>query len=120
MDNHDYTPGDQFDAQKWWIGVLGCSIFDYILLIAEWQHANDSISPTCGIIKTRKRKRHQKTDIMHSPSVNILCLRQKSDFMQTSSAGPSGSKKSTKDPNQALQEFVQQQNDPASDVSPCC
>ena len=24
MDNADYTPGDQFDAQEWWIGVLEC------------------------------------------------------------------------------------------------
>ena len=24
MDNADYTPGAQFNAQKWWIGVLEC------------------------------------------------------------------------------------------------
>lgn len=35
MDNADYRPGDQFDAQAWWIGVLECSIFDYILLTTK-------------------------------------------------------------------------------------
>jgi hypothetical protein len=35
MDNSDYTPGDQFDAQEWWIGVLERLIFDYILLTTK-------------------------------------------------------------------------------------
>jgi hypothetical protein len=35
MDNADYTPGDHFNAEKWWIGVLECSIFDYILLTTK-------------------------------------------------------------------------------------
>jgi len=46
-------------------------------------------------------------------------LRQISHSLQISSAGSSRSKKSAKDPNKALQEFVQQQNDAASDVSIC-
>jgi hypothetical protein len=62
MDNDDYTPGDQFDAEDWWIGVYEYSIFDYIMLITKRQHGSESISPTCGVTKTRKRKRHQKTD----------------------------------------------------------
>ena len=33
MDNADYTPGDQFDAEAWWIGVIEQSLFDFSMLI---------------------------------------------------------------------------------------
>jgi hypothetical protein len=35
MDYDDYTPGDQFDAEDWWIGAYQYSIFDYIVLITN-------------------------------------------------------------------------------------
>ena len=62
MDYDDYTPGDQFDAEEWWIGVYQYSTFDYIMLIIEQQHGSESISPRYGVTKARRRKRHQKTD----------------------------------------------------------
>jgi len=34
MDNQDYAPGDQFDAQEWWIGALGYTIHHFIVLIS--------------------------------------------------------------------------------------
>lgn len=32
MDNEDYSPGDQLDAEDWWISALDYTIFDYTLI----------------------------------------------------------------------------------------
>ncbi|KAI0286763.1 hypothetical protein BGY98DRAFT_11944 [Russula aff. rugulosa BPL654] len=84
MDNVDYTPGDQFDAQKWWIARERQFFAD------EWRDKG----------KNKKKKKSSK-DRHYAFTI--------------SGAGSSGSKKSEKDPNKALQEFVRRQNDVASD-----
>ncbi len=33
MDNEDYSPGDHFYAEDWWIGALDYTIFNYNLII---------------------------------------------------------------------------------------
>jgi hypothetical protein len=70
----------------------------------------------------KKKKKKALKDRHYAITVGDLSsyLDKKSHFLQISSAGPSGSKKVKKNPNKALEEFVQQQNDSSSDVSVCC
>jgi hypothetical protein len=71
MDNEDYTPGDQFNAEDWWIGVIDYSIFNYSMLTIKRQHESESISPTCGLKRTKKRKRRRKTGTTQLQSVSF-------------------------------------------------
>ena len=72
--------------------------------------------------KDKKKKKAPK-DRHYAFTVSnifLFALEQTSDSLQISGAGPSKSRKSEKDPNKALQEFVRRQNDTTSDVSVCC
>jgi hypothetical protein len=71
--------------------------------------------------KAKKKKKASK-DRHYAFTVSSIfsfVYRKISHSLQISGAGPSGSKKSEKDPNKELQEFVRRQNDTASDVSVC-
>lgn len=85
MDNADYTPGDQFDAQTWWI-TRERQVF------ADMWREKD---------KKKKKKKKSSKDRHYAFTI--------------SGAGPSGSKKAEKDSNKTLQEFVRRQNDTVSD-----
>jgi hypothetical protein len=85
MDNEDYSPGDQFDADDGWISALQYTILVYTLII-ELQEGSANILPTCGGAKPRRRKRQQRTDTTHSRS-EIFCHTWKSASLSSVGLG---------------------------------
>jgi hypothetical protein len=72
--------------------------------------------------KNKNKKKKKPKDRHYAFTVSNIfwfVFRRISHSLQISGAGPSGSKKSDKDSNKALQEFVRRQNDTGSDVGVC-
>ena len=59
MDNEDYSPGDQFDAEDWWISGSAYYLQSYTLNRSATERERDYFASTWND-KTKKKKQASK------------------------------------------------------------